>query len=71
MIELLGLLVVGWFVLVVVLGGGIKMVEGVASLAGNAWRKVDHKETVRRAHAQEYLRSHPDAIRATWRREWD
>lgn len=71
LVELLVLLVVGWFLVVTLLGGGLVLLERIATFAGNAWRKLDPKEKARRAQTQEYLRAHPDAIRATWRREWD
>lgn len=44
--------------------------EGVAEFAGRAWRKTSRQEKARRRRAQEYLRSHPEAIRAPWR-DWN
>ena len=44
--------------------------EGLAEFAGRAWRKASTQEKARRRRAQEYLRSHPDAIRAPWR-DWN
>lgn len=66
LLELVVLLMIGGLALV----AAMSVIDAVAGFAGNVWRKFDHKENEMHRTAQEYLRSHPDAVRAPWRQRW-